>query len=215
MVSLAIAAIACPFPARSAPAATAAPQPAPAATPAAAKPSLDALAWLSGCWLGAANRREFREQWSPPRGGMMVGFSHTVLRPRSAEAGKDAPEAPAKEADSIRDRTQDFEYLRIEQRDDGVYYVAIPSGKKEFAFKLSAVKEDAQAKSFTFTNVVDQFPQRIVYRRGTEGWLYAEVEGKPGAKDAKDAKEVKEAKDKDVVYPMRHIDCATSALLKQ
>jgi hypothetical protein len=82
---------------------------APPALPAAAAPSsdvsgltLDALTWLRGCWLGAVNRREFREQWSPARGGMMVGFSHTVISPREGTikermAAKDEAIDPSKE----------------------------------------------------------------------------------------------------------------------
>ena len=79
----------------------------------------------------------------------------------------------------------------------------MPSGKKEIAFKLSEVSEGQGAKILTFTNLVDEFPQRIIYRRGAEGWLYAQVAGKPGAPPAGD-----------VIYPMHHIDCATNAPLK-
>jgi Domain of unknown function (DUF6265) len=170
-----------------------------AAAPAAVPSSLDALAWLRGCWLGTVNRREFLEQWSPPRGGMMVGFSHTVVAPRAQGSAKDQGEAATEPG---KDKTQDFEYLRIEARADGIYYVAVPSGKKEVGFKLSEVSEDSGAKLFTFTNLADEFPQRLVYRHGTGGWLYAQVGGKPGAAP-------------DIIYPMRHVDCATDALLKE
>ncbi|HZI84394.1 MAG TPA: DUF6265 family protein [Casimicrobiaceae bacterium] len=184
------------------PAGPAAP-PADAAAPS-ERASLDALGWLRGCWLGSVNRREFLEQWSPPRGGMMVGFSHTIVAPKFQGTVKDKMEAAGKPpADPSKDRTQDFEYLRLEQRADGVYYVAVPSGKKEVVFKLSDVSEESGAKVFTFTNVVDEFPQRISYRRGAEGWLYAQVTGKTGVAGS------------DVVYPMQHIDCATEALLKE
>src|SRR5437763_4925401 len=134
----------------------------PAATsPAASIPStLDALAWLSGCWIGAVNQREFREQWSPPRGGMMVGFSHTILlAPNAQGASKDGTEAAAKASGNpSKAQTQDFEYLRLEARADGIYYVVVPSGKKEIAFKLSEVSEGQGAKILTFTNLVDEFP---------------------------------------------------------
>jgi len=181
------------------PAPTAAAEPSTAGAPA----SLEALAWLRGCWLGSVNRREFLEQWSAPRGGMMVGFSHTVVAPASKET---APKAKTDAADQgpidhSKDRTQDFEYLRLEKRSDGVYYVAVPSGKRELSFRLSDVREEQDAKIFTFSNVVDEFPQRIVYRRGTQGWLYAEVHGKPDANRG------------DVIYPMRHVDCGTGELL--
>ncbi len=74
-------------------------------------------------------------------------------------------------------KTQEFEYLRLETRPDGVYYVAIPSGKKETPFKLTAITSDDADTIFTFTNPVDEFPQRILYRRGKDGWLYAHGRG--------------------------------------
>src|SRR5262249_4481894 len=85
--------------------------------------SLDAFQWLRGCWLGSANRREFFEQWSPQRGGMMVGFSHTVVAPKfQGGTVKEKLEAAGKiTADPTHDKTQDFEYLRLEQRADGIY----------------------------------------------------------------------------------------------
>jgi len=166
--------------------------------------SLDALGWLRGCWLGSVNRREFREQWSPPRGGMMVGFSHTVIGPRLQGTLREKMDVVGKPStDHSQDKTQDYEYLRLEQRPDGVYYVAVPSGKREVSFRLNEVKDESGGKAFIFTNLVDEFPQRIVYRRGTEGWLYAQVTGKEGVSGS------------DIVYPMQHIDCATDALLKE
>ena len=62
-----------------------------------------------------ANQREFREHWMPLRGNLLVGVSQTVMQ------GK----------------TQGYEYLRLEPRADGVYYVAAPSGKNETAFRLT------------------------------------------------------------------------------
>lgn len=173
----------------------------PSATAAA---SLESLAWLRGCWLGSVNRREFLEQWSPPRGGMMIGFSHTVVAPKFVGTVKEKMEAEEKApVDASKDKTQDFEYLRLEQRPDGVYYVAVPSGKKEVTFKLGEVTEESGAKVFSFTNVVDEFPQRLIYRRGKEGWLYAQVTGRTGVAGS------------DVVYPMQHVDCQSDALLKE
>lgn len=154
--------------------------------------------------MGSVNRREFLEQWSPPRGHMMIGFSHTVVAPKLQGTVKEKLDAAGKTiADPSKDKTQDFEYLRLEQRDDGIYYITVPSGKKEIAFRLSQVGEDSGATIFTFTNQVDEFPQRLIYRRGAEGWLYAQVTGKPGMAGG------------DVIYPMRHVDCATDAFLKE
>jgi hypothetical protein len=141
------------------------------------------LAWLEGCWRGEVNGREFREHWMPLRGNMLVGMSQTVLR----------------------EKTQDFEYLRLEARPDGVYYVALPSGRNEVAFKLTEQKEAVEGErkvdEFVFTNPALEFPQKIAYRHGTLGWLYAIVSGKV------------KGEDKETMYPMRRIDCQSGELL--
>ncbi len=169
--------------------------PAPAAAPAqltappAAEPAkgtvppleLTSLAWLDGCWRGQVGQYEFREHWLPLRGGLMVGAGHVVFE------GK----------------TQDYGYLRLETRPDGVYYVSISSGKKEASFRLTATAIDDKDTIFTFTNPVDEFPERILYRRGLEGWLYATVEGKVNGED------------KNVIYPMRRVDCQSGDILRK
>jgi hypothetical protein len=135
--------------------------------------SLAPLAWLDGCWRGAVNQREFREHWMPLRGGMMLGMGQTVMQ----------------------DKTQDFDYLRLELRADGVHYLILPSGKQEIDFRLTAAIADDVGPEFTFTNRVDEFPQRIVYRPTPEGWLYATIEGKLNGEDRKQT------------FPFRHIGC--------
>ena len=155
-----------------------------AATPAATvnPPStLEAFGWLHGCWDGKVNQRDFHEQWLPMRGDMMIGVSQTVSQ------GK----------------TVDYEYLRLELRPEGMFYVAVPSGAKETSFRFSGKTIDGGSEIFTFDNPADEFPQRIIYRRGTEGWLYAHVEGRLNGQP------------RSVIYPMRRVDCASGALISQ
>jgi hypothetical protein len=171
----------------------------PAAPPATTIPSASAtagstlgdLAWLRGCWAGKVAQFDYVESWLAERGGMMVGINQTVVQDRKQGGNPGAV------------KTQEYQYLRLEQRPDGVYYVAIPSGKKETAFKLTSVGEELGRKAYSFTNPADQFPKQIVYMRGKEGWLYAKVAGEV-------AKQPKE-----VVYPMQHVDCVTGALLPE
>ena len=159
------------------------------AAPAAAPPeaaqadlaNIAALGWLDGCWAGTVNQRDFREQWSPLRGGMLLGFGSTVFQ------GK----------------TQSYEYLRIESRADGVYYVALPSGQSETAFKLVSITAHDKDTVFTFANPANDFPQRILYRRGSEGWLYATIEGKL------------KGEDRQVIYPMRRIGCESGEFIRK
>jgi hypothetical protein len=174
-------------PAPSAPAP--APTPTPATAPAAAKPDagpLAPLAWLEGCWRGTAGPREFREQWMPLSGAMMIGVSQTV-------------------EDGV---TKGFEYLRLEPRAEGVFYVVVPSGKTENAFRLEGETVDKTMDRndtiFTFVNPrPEPFPERISYRRATEGWLYASVEGKVNGAERK------------AIYPMHRISCETGELIER
>ena len=150
---------------------------APPAAPSAPLQSFEALAWLRGCWEGKVARREFSEQWQSARGGIMLGSSQMV----------------------VGQRTQDYTYMRIESRPDGLYYVAVPAGKKEIAFKLTGAEDDKGVKVFTFSNPQDGFPQRIVYRRTEGALMFAQVGGKV------------DGKDKEVTYPMHRVDCVTGA----
>lgn len=154
---------------------------APADAPPAADGALADLAWLAGCWRGTANQREFREHWMPLRGNLMLGTGHTV------NAG----------------RTQDFEYIRLESRADGVHYVAVPSGQKETSFRLAERAADGPDTVFTFANAAHDFPQRIVYRRASEGWLYVHVEGTLRGEERR------------IIYPMRRVDCESGEFIRQ
>lgn len=157
------------------------PAPAEPATAVALPLELGSLAWLEGCWHGTVAQYEINEHWLPFRGGLMLGAGHTLLQ------GK----------------TSDYQYLRLETRPDGVYYVAITSDRKETPFRLTAAASEGKDTIFTFTNPVDAFPQRIVYRRGTDGWLYANVEGKVNGEEKK------------VIYPMRRVDCQSGDFIRK
>ena len=112
---IAVSASAQTAPAPAAPAPSAPAQTAPQkAAPTSAASALDQFAWLRGCWAGKVERFEFAENWLPARGGMMVGIGQSIARDRKSSETK----------------TQDFQYLRLEERADGVYYVAVPSGKE-------------------------------------------------------------------------------------
>ena len=149
---------------------------------AAARPAgLAALGWLAGCWQGAVNLREFREQWTPLRGGVMAGVGHTVMG----------------------EKTQSIEYLRLESRPDGDYYVVAPVGESPAAFRLAGMTRDGDDEIFTFANRADVFPQTVIYRRGAKGWLYAHAEGKVDGAERR------------VIYPMRRVDCETGETIEK
>jgi hypothetical protein len=149
-------------------------------TPPATGP-LAPLSWLTGCWWGDVNKHEFREYWHPLRGDMMIGVSRLAL-----------PE-----------RVTSYEYLRLENRPDGVFYVAAPKGKNEVAFKLASSRKEGDDEIFTFSVEGDGFPTSITYRRATGGWLYVEVAGKAQGQDHK------------VTYPFRRVRCEDGEFIRK
>ena len=79
-------------------------------------------------------------------------------------------------------------------------------GQKEAAFKLvSAVGDDRRQGDASSRSRIPQhdFPQRIIYRRGTEGWLYATIEGKIKGEDARSS------------IRMRRIDCESGEFIRK
>src|SRR5262245_31543096 len=68
---------------------------------------IEDLAWMSGDWETAPGRMQIDEHWTKVAGGSMIGMSRTVA------GGK----------------TVFFEYLRIEERGEGIYFVAHPQDR--------------------------------------------------------------------------------------
>ncbi|QQS40311.1 MAG: hypothetical protein IPM63_13210 [Acidobacteriota bacterium] len=114
------------------------------------KPKVADLAWFSGCWqMERAPGRVTYEQWTYPA-GIMIGMGYSKRD----------------------DKIVSHEFLRIIEKDGDVYYVAIPSGQKETAFKLTSHKDGVAI----FENPEHDFPQKITYTRGSTG-ITARVEG--------------------------------------
>jgi hypothetical protein len=117
---------------------------------------LDGLRFLSGKWQGEWGKAAIEEHWTEAAGGTMLGVSRTIV------SGK----------------TVAFEYLRIEARGDGVFYVAQPGGRPPTDFKLTKVS----AGLAVFENPEHDHPKIIRYRLG-ENSLVAEVEGDEGKQE--------------------------------
>ena len=120
-------------------------------------PTLADLSWISGDWQTAPGaRRQIEEHWTTVAGGSMMGMSRTV-------AG---------------DKTVEFEYLRIEQRAEGIFYVAHPQARCPGTdFKLTS----ASATEAIFENPQHDFPKRIIYRKTDDG-LTASIDAGEGSK---------------------------------
>lgn len=120
-------------------------------------PGVESLAWLAGSWGSASGATETEEHWTAPKAGSLLGMNRTT------RGGK----------------TVMFEFLRIEARPDGVYYLASPGGRPPTPFKLKeAVKEKV-----VFENPEHDFPQRILYWKSGSS-LCARIEGTQKGKPA-------------------------------
>lgn len=114
---------------------------------------LEGLRFMEGDWRGESGKARIEEHWIEAAGGIMLGVSRTIV------SGK----------------TVAFEFLRIEAREDGVFYVAQPNGRPGTDFKLTKVS----AGEAVFENPQHDHPKIIRYRLG-DGTLVAEVEGDEG-----------------------------------
>ena len=119
-------------------------------------PTLMDLSWFVGDWQISHERVIIEEHWIPAKGGLMLGVGRT-LRGEHAVA---------------------FEFLRIEEREDGIYYVAQPNGRPPTAFKLTKLEE----KLVEFENPDHDFPQVIRYQLQADGTLLAQAEGERDGK---------------------------------
>jgi uncharacterized protein YbjT (DUF2867 family) len=101
--------------------------------------AIENLAWIAGHWTRADAGATADEIWLPADGGVMLGTSRSV---------------PANGRRSL-------EYMRIEERGDGVIFVASPIGQASAEFKLTT----AGKRRATFENRAHDFPQQITYAR--------------------------------------------------
>ena len=112
---------------------------------------LNALGWMAGSWAGEQNGKREEEHWMAPRGDLMVGMH------RDSRAGKPSQ----------------FEFFRIQERPDGVYYLTQPGGAPVTAFKLV----EQGARRVVFENKDHDYPQRIIYWQDAPGELRAKIAG--------------------------------------
>ena len=121
-------------------------------------PKIAELAWISGDWQTAAGARDqIEEHWTLPAGGTMIGMGRTV-------AGN---------------KTVEFEFLRIEQRGDDIFYVANPNAHcPQTDFKLT----DLSGQEVVFENPEHDYPKRVIYRKNSDGSLVASVDAGAGTK---------------------------------
>ena len=116
-------------------------------------PPLSAIAFMTGCWTGpSSNGATIEERYSEPSDNLMIGMSRYV------RAG----------------RVIDFEFTTLERTDSSFVMTPRPKGVKSDSFPL---KEVAEGRA-VWENLKHDFPQRIIYRVGTDGSLIARIEGR-------------------------------------
>src|SRR6266850_2648121 len=116
------------------------------------------LAFMAGSWSGVEGTTEMDEHWTAPGGGAMLGLHRDVAGGKMVS----------------------FEYARIEERADGVFFMASPRGKPATPFRLVKL----EGKKAVFENPEHDFPQRIIYWLEADGSLSARIEGTQGGKEA-------------------------------
>ena len=119
--------------------------------------AIESFSGMAGCW--ERNERSgavATEIWMKPAGTSIMGMGRTVKN------GK----------------TVDYETMRIEQRADGIYFVAKPKANpEETAFKLKS----SAGGVFTFGNPEHDFPQRVIYKMNGNS-LTGRIEGTQNGK---------------------------------
>lgn len=123
-----------------------------------AKPTVESLAWISGCWELNSNGRTTTERWGKATENLLLGTSQTTRGNKSVS----------------------FEYLRIMNTPQGFAYVAKPSNaKEETSFPIKTTGE----KEVVFENLKHDFPQRIIYKQTKADTLSARIEGPMNGKE--------------------------------
>jgi len=107
-----------------------------------------ATAMLEGQWREVRGSAVIDEVWTNNKGNVIVGVSRTV--------------------DGLSNA---FEFMRIENRKEGVIFMAQPGGEQPTPFLL--ISHDAN--KLVFSNPAHDFPQRIEYRRTGPDTLEATV----------------------------------------
>jgi hypothetical protein len=105
--------------------------------------------WLVGHWVLERDGKTIEENWTDAAGGRMFSVGRTLKG----------------------DRLVEFEFVRIETRPEGMFYVAQPQGAPPTDFKLT----QSDGKSLRFENPGHDFPQIVRYWTDGPDRLHAEV----------------------------------------
>ena len=124
--------------------------------------ALAPVSWMAGDWETRDASPYVEEHWTRPAGGAMLGNSRAIKDGKMVE----------------------FEFLRIEVRSDGIFYMPQPSGKHPVDFKFTPTTNNEAV--FVNPGHSDHL-KKIIYRKNADGTLAARIEGEHNGKSfAKD-----------------------------
>jgi hypothetical protein len=112
---------------------------------------------MAGDWELHDGTSCVEEYWTLPSSDKLIGMSRTI------DQGK----------------TRSFEFMRIESRADGIYYVAQPGGRPPVDFRLST--EPGPELVFLNPGHADHL-KRVIYRRDGDAGMAARIEGENSGK---------------------------------
>ena len=99
--------------------------------------SINDLEWMSGLWNGNLNGVIMEEYWTNPAGGSLIGLHR----------------------DTFLETSSFFEFLRIEETEEGLIYFAQPKGGPATRFRVS----ELEINKVTFSNPDHDFPKHLHY----------------------------------------------------
>jgi hypothetical protein len=112
---------------------------------------------MAGDWETHEVTPYVEEHWTGPAGGGMLGTSRAIKDGKMVE----------------------FEFLRLEARGDGIFYMPQPSGKPPVDFKF--IPTASNEAVFVNPGHADHL-KRIIYRKNADGTLAARIEGENNGK---------------------------------
>ncbi|NOT07513.1 MAG: hypothetical protein HOP28_04820 [Gemmatimonadales bacterium] len=112
------------------------------------------LKFIAGCWRGTLDGGEtfIEENWSTPSENLYLATTRYLTK---------------------KDRATGFEFTRIEATDSGVAFIASSNGEPPNTYMLKTLVDEY----VLFENPKATFPQRIMYRMSSDGWLIPRNEG--------------------------------------
>ncbi|HET8966033.1 MAG TPA: DUF6265 family protein [Candidatus Acidoferrum sp.] len=110
------------------------------------------VSWLAGDWETRDVTPYVEERWTGPAGGAMLGTSRAIKDNKMVE----------------------FEFMRLEARADGIFYMPQPFGKPPVDFKFTPTVSNEAV--FVNPGHSDHL-KKIIYRKNADGTLTARIAG--------------------------------------